>query len=759
MQEKEYRYVGKSISNDCTYGKVTGAVEYCSDMHSDTMLHMKLKPSEVAHGRITKIDISEASQISGVRAIYTYQNTPDTLYDRGRVAAYEKMPNQERLFDKHIRFMGERVAAVVADTVEIAEDACQRIQVEYEGLPAALTVQSAMEEDAPLIHEEGNVYEAPIAARGGFEECSADLEYQSDTHIGRITHLSMETHAVRAKFEKAFGKLTIWTGCQTAFGIRSTIGDFLHMPYSKVRVIKTVVGGSFGCKQETIIEPIVAYAAKDLKADVKLVFTREEQIVNAMLKHSLDLHVKSKVNNDGTIEGLSVDAILDAGAYQTISPSYTRTIGGKLGKSYRIPNIRYFGRSVCTNTPVNGSFRSWGSSEVAMALENHWNQVANELGMDPIDFRLKNVLNAYEKEVMHQVTAGNVHFQECLTKGREAFRWDERKEICKKKNEDERYRYGVGMAIGSHTSSFYPYMADIGSAFVRIQDDGSLLVNVAIHDHGCGTVMAMKKIAAEVIDMDIEQIELKEADTDVSLYDYGCYGSRTIYVLGQAVKDCCEKLLHKAKQVAASSLQCMSSVLEYEAGAFYKEDQPDDKVTLKGAAEYALSVMGQDIYESSTINSYENPGVPAAHFTEVKVDTFSGSVEIVKCLSVHDIGKAINPDLCIGQVGSGIQQGIGIALCEDIKIDPNTGKVLVTNFKNYEVANACEMPDYETLFIEEGGEQGPFGSKSIGEVVVVPVAPAIVAAVNEALGSKLTSVPITPSVILDTIERLRRDEH
>ncbi len=752
---KEYRYIGKSMSNDGAYGKVTGNTKYCTDLDAYGMLHMKCKAGEVTHGMVRSIDVEEASKLPGVRKIYTYENTPDTHFDRGRVSAYETfVPSQEKLFDRHIRFYGERVAAVVADTVEIAEKACRLIKVEYEELPAAISVEDALKEDAPRIHEEGNVRQAPAAGYGNYEEAVGECRFQTEAHIGRMTHLSMETQCARARYDRSNGKITIWGGFQTVFGVRSTVADFLEMPYSKVRVVKTTMGGSFGCKQEMVIEPLVAYAAKDLKADVKLVYTREEQIVNTMLKHSLDAKVESKVTKDGEVQGIKVDITLDSGAYQTISPSYTKTIGGKLGKVYRMNNIEFSGRCVCTNTPVNGSFRSWGSCEATMSVESHWNYVAKQLGIDPVEFRLKNVLAPQAREVMHGASVANVRFKDCLLQGRERFGWEERKEECSRKNQEQkRYRYGVGMALCSHTSSFYPYQTDVASAYARIQDDGSVIVHVPIHDHGCGTVMAMKKIVAEILEMDLEKVELNEADTENMPYDYGCYASRTVYTLGRAVKTCAEELLIKAKEVAGLKLGCTTSIVRYEVGEFYAEINPDTKITMKDVWEYAIHVLGRDLYNATTTNVTANPGTGAAHFTQVKVDTYTGQVEVEHCLSVHDIGKAINPDMCRGQVGSGIQQGIGMAICEEIKIDPRTGRTLITNFKNYEVANAFEMPDYDTLFIEEEELTGPFGAKGIGEVVIAPIAPALTAAVNDALGTNLMKLPLTPPVILDAIEK------
>lgn len=750
---KEFHVVGKELSNDQAYGKVTGRLHYCGDETTQGMLYMRLKAGTVSHGMIRSIDISKAVQLPGVRAVYTCENTPDRLYDRGRVGPWETVPNQERLFDRHIRYVGERVAAVVAVSEEIAEQACRLIEVEYDPLPFVVSVDEAEREDAPKIHPDGNVYECAPFDYGDYASVTDVLCHSSCSHIGRMTHLAMETQSCRAKYNASEKTLTVWTGCQSVFGVRSTVAELLQMPYSKVRVVKMPMGGSFGVRQETLLEPLTSYAAWDLQGEVRLVYTREEQIVNTMMKHSVDAQVKSKVTADGVIQGVSLSCRLDAGAYLTVSRDYVSTIGEKINKVYRIPNIHFDGRAVCTNTPINGSFRSWGSCELTLCLENHWNMVAGELGIDPIEFRLKNIHQPYDEEVVHQVSIGNTHFEECLVRGREAFRWDERKEECCRQNEQQRrYRYGVGVALASHTSSFYPYRVDVASTNARLQEDGSLIVHVAVHDHGCGTVMALKKIASEVTEIPLENILLQEADTQSCRYDHGCYASRTVYSLGQSVKTCCEKLMDQARKKAAAALRCNENVLHYEAGVFFKETEKTVRISLQEICEYSIRVTGEDLFCSVTTNAAANPGVPAAHFTNVRVDTYTGFTKVLDCLSVHDVGKAINPDMCRGQVGSGIQQGIGMALCEEIKIDPKTGRALITNFKNYEVANAVDMPDYQTILIEDPEPNAPFGAKSIGEVVLAPVAPAVVAAVNHALGTQLRHLPLTPAVILEALE-------
>lgn len=758
MSEKNYRYVGKEMSNELAYAKATGKAKYGADQDSGKMLYIRLLTSTVARGRILKIETDDAWKVAGVKGIYTCFNTDQSYYDRGRVLTFEKVCYQEQLFSPEIRFYGEKIAAVCADSEEHARKAVKLLKVTYENEQPMLTVEAASAENAEFINKEPNVFRLPCEEKWETEEHNNTEETGiiTKTHceVGRMTHLSMETHVCTAEYDPGRKFMTIYTACQTVFGIRSTIADFLHMPYSRVRVVKTLMGGSFGCKQETILEPIAAYIAKDLGAKVRLVFTREEEITNTMMKHSFTADLSSVVTPEGKISSISVDCTLDSGAYQTISPSYARGMGGKLAKVYRIPHMKYQAQTVCTNTPVNGSFRSWGSSETAFMMESHLDTVCRKMNIDPVEFRLRNIMESGENNLMKGVSIGDVHFREVLTKGRDFFQWEKRKAACKARNsENGRYRYGVGMALGSHTSSFYPDPFDAGICAARIQEDGSVILNVCVHDHGCGTVLALRKIAAECLEVDIDQIELGEGDTDKNFYDYGCYASRSVYMQGQAVILCCERLIDLLKQLASEKTGIPKASFCYENGCCYVEKTKNEKITITELVRYSLSVKQEDIFAQATAKAKANPGVAAAHFTELRVDTFTGAVKILHCLSVHDIGRAINPDLCRGQVGSGIQQGMGMALCEEIKLDPRTGENLITNLKNYDAANICEMPDYDVIFIEEPEEHGPYGAKSIGEVTIVPVAPAILAAVRFALDVEIEHVPMTPAVILAAWEK------
>ncbi len=747
-----YKYVGKDEAIHDALGKATGQLTYCGDLQTFGMLHMKLLRSPVAHAKITSLDVSRAEALPGVVKVLSFANTPDFHYNRGRILPEELSPNQETLFTDHVRFVGDRIAAVVAQTVAIAEQACSLITFTYQELPAVFTPAQALANPVE-IHPADNLVEAGGQQRGDFHSVTQGRQIVSSSDLARTTHVAMELHAAVAEYRPAEDKLTVWTPCQSVFGIRYQLGQIFQMPLHKIRVIKTTMGGSFGSKQETILEPLAAAAALAVKGTVKLVFDREEVIANTMLKHPAHMDIASRFTEDGQCLAMDYDATLDAGAYQTISPSYAGAIGAKLGKVYDIPNFIYRGRSICTNTPVSGSYRSWSSSEAVFAMENHFNQVAQELGMDPIELRRKNIVQPMALNQLAGFPLGNVRLEECLDQGAAAFDWAASRAACAAQPANSRYRRGVGMALGSHTSGMYPHSHDMGAMLLKLQGDGSLIVDLCVHDHGCGTITALRNIIAETMDLDPSMISLKEGDTDAQLYDYGCYGSRTIYVIGRAVQLACLQLQELMAEYAGQMLGASQWRISFAEGYAYVDAQPEKRVSYSEIAYYALCTAEKTVSTIYHYGAHSNPGTGAAHFVQVAVDTYTGLVKVERYLAVHDIGFAINPVLCKAQIGGAVQQGVGIALGEIIKVNPHNGALLSKGLKNYGMRNAYDMPDVEVLLIEDGEPDGPFGAKGVGEVAVVPVSPAVVAAVNHALGSNLTSLPLNPQTILAEVQR------
>jgi len=667
-----YRYVGHDSPIHDAAGKATGRLAYCGDLQSYGMLHLKLLRSRVAHARIISLDVSQAEALPGVVKVLTFANTPQTHYDRGRVKNQEGACNQETLFCERVRFVGDRIAGVVAHTAEIAQAACDLITYEYEELPAAFNPPAVLTGEVS-IHGQQDVLEAKPLSCGDFAGLAAAREFSSTAHIQRVTHVAMEPHAAVAAYRPEERKLTVWTPCQSAFGVRNTLSQIFALPLNHIRVVKTTLGGSFGSRQETILEPLAAAAAIAVGGTVKLVFSREEVIANTMLKHPMDFIVHSKFSAKGRCEGLDFQVIADAGAYQTISLSYLNNLGDKLGKVYDIANVAYHGQSVCTNTPVSGSYRSWSGSEATYALETHFDQVARALAIDPVELRLQNIVAPEGVNRLSGQQLGNVRLRDCLEQGSAAFDWPARRAACAAQAKG-RYRRGVGMALGSHTSGFFPKQSDMSAMILKMQDDGSVILDAGLHDHGCGTITAITQIIAEELQLPLELISVSEADTERVLYDYGCYGSRTIYVAGRSAQLAAQQMKVKLTEAAALFLKVRASQLDCVDGSVVDRHHPERRVRYGEVANFAIDELEHTLTVVMEHPATLNPGPGAAHFVEVEVDTYTGLVRVVRYVAVHDIGQAINPGMCRAQLGGAVQQGVGIALGELIRINPLTGR-------------------------------------------------------------------------------------
>lgn len=751
----DYRYIGKDIPVNDARAKASGQLAFAADLHLPGMLYMKLFLSPVAHGMVRSLDVSRALALPGVVKVLSYENTPGVLYNRGRVRATEQAPDQETLFTRHVRFVGDRIAAVVAETPEIAQRAVELIQAEIDPLPPIFDPEQALAEDARSIHEKDGVVRLPLIGYGDYASAQGE-EFCHHTSSQRVSHIAMETHCAVADYKSASDHMTVWTATQSVFGARSAIATILGMPMSHIRVIKTPMGGSFGCKQEMILEPLAACAAKMTGRPVMLHFSRTEVMLCTMLKHPLDSHIKVKFSPQRTITGLQLDCRLDAGAYQTVSPDYAGSISKKLSWVYNIPNVEYRAVTVCTNTPTSGSYRGWGGPEAALIMENMMNAAARHFGMDPIELRLRNILPPYATSRINNFSLGNLPLEDALLLGRDRFHWAERKARLAKQDRSGRYVRGIGMALSTHTSGYFPRKGDWGTVVVKMEEDGSVHVNCNVHDHGCGEVMIFRSIVAEVLSISPDLVDLPEGDTAYNALDNGCYTSRSIYVLGRAILDASKLLLEQLKRNAGELLDCAPEELSHQDGVLFVTADPQRRCTYSQVAYYVADKGTEALFVSHTHVPVSNPGPAAAHFAEVEVDTYTGLCKVVDYLAVHDVGKALNPALCRGQVGSAVQQGMGLVFCEKLKLDPKTGRALNADLQRYHVARACDLPPIDILFIEKPDEEGPFGAKSIGESCYVPVAPALIAAVNDALGLELSQLPLDPPCILSALAR--RDE-
>ncbi|GAB6154284.1 molybdopterin-dependent oxidoreductase [Desulfosporosinus burensis] len=747
---KDFKYVGKSFPIHDAQQKVSGDLKYLSDMSLPNMLYAKLLLSPIAHGLITSIDTSKAEALPGVIRVFTHLNTPSKKYSRYRI-----IPNQdfcledERLLTDKVRFVGDRVAAVVATSKETAKQAIALIQVEYEALSVLNTPEKALQEQKTKIHPNGNLLHEYKFKLGEEVPLPDDyLEVKTSISTQKVHHAAMETHVCLADFDST-GKLTLWAACQGAFGVRTIVADLLELSYNKVRVIKVPMGGSFGGRQETILEPLTAFLAKQVRRPVKLTFTREETIISTMTRPATTSRIRTRVTKEGILADCRVNTVVDAGAYATSSIDNTYVMSKKICKLYRIPYYEHSGRAVYTNTPVAGGARGWGAPEIITALEIHMDAVAKRLKMDLVEFRLQNLVHPYDLDKASQISLGNARVIECLVKGAAAFGWSER---YYREPDQARIRKGVGLACAAHKNGMYGGFPEHSTMTLKMNEDGSFILNTGLHELGCGTITSIKQIAAEVLDIELDQITVLEADTECGPYDFGSYGSRVTYICGACAYEVAKKLKEILLECAAHNLQKPKQYLEVEQGRVKIIGNESQSMSYREIATTAKIKDNIDIVVTHTYHGTSNPGAYAVHFAEVEVDTETGRVRVVDYLAAHDVGKAINPGMVEGQIQGGVQMGIGYALYEEIKIGRD-GSILNGSFKNYHVLNAPDMPTVNTLLIEQGGDDGPFGAKSIGEIAFVPVAAAVVNAVNNALGASLSELPLTPEKILTSLKK------
>ena len=373
-----YQYIGKSTPVNNSRAKASGLLRYAGDMKLPNMLHMKLVLSPVAHGIVKAIDSSAALAMPGVAAVLSFENTVDTKYNRGRVRISEDVMDQETLFSRHVRFVGDRVAAVLADSPEIAAAAAEAIQLEIEELPAVFTVKAAKREGAPQLHEDGNTVTLPECGFGGRYADVQGEEFIHRSQTQRVSHIAMETHCAVADYNPGTDRMTVWSPTQSTFGVRSCVAALLGMPMSHVRAIKTPMGGSFGCKQEMILEPLAAVGAKMTGRPVKLQLDRRETILCTVLRHPIKSEIRAKFDKGHILKALDLTAELDAGGYQGVSPDYMGSMFKKLSWVYGVEDVAYHATSTCTNTPMSGSYRGWGGPETAFIMENMMNAAAQK---------------------------------------------------------------------------------------------------------------------------------------------------------------------------------------------------------------------------------------------------------------------------------------------------------------------------------------------------------------------------------------------
>jgi xanthine dehydrogenase molybdenum-binding subunit len=756
---KNLKIVGVSHPIHDAEAKVRGNAIYTGDMQFAGMQYAAMLLSPKPHALIKSIDASEALALDGVETVLHCFNTTERTFSRfQKLSRQPGIMNQERVFNRELRQIGDRVACVVAETPEIARQAVRLIKVEYEELSFTTDVHEVLKGALAGMHPEGVSFE--FEREMGDKSLVAQDCVETVTHsiMDRVSHAAMEPHACVAYYNKSMDELTIWSPNQGVFGVRTMIADLFEMQYHKVRVIKTTMGGSFGAKQDWILEPVAACATLATGKPVKVVYSREQVMLNTSCRAPYIADVKSKFTRDGLLQSLDIDVILDAGAYLGNTMAYIKYQSTLVPRTYQYPYARYRGQAVCTNGTTSGGLRGWSSGELCLFVEHNLNIVARRLDIDPLELRLKNVHMPWNKEMANNISLEEIRAKECLELGREKFAWDEKKQSDADFNlKNKRYQRGVGVSCGGHLNGYFPINFDFTGVEIRFTESGSAIVNVAVHDHGCGTVQAFKMIAAETLGLPVDMVWVAEGDSAYNPFDTGCYASRSIYVIGRAVKDCCHKLQEQLLQDMACVLSMPVEDLEIVDAQVRAKNDPSTCFSYTDAVHKILFTLQKEVSAKHQYKNTTNCGVMGTHFAHVEVDTWTGMTKILDYLAVHDIGKAINPEICRAQVQGAVVMGSGIALTETMHTNPKTGKS-VSSLKDYHVMNAWEAPQVQVLFIEDGLTEGPYGAKSIGEASLVPVTAAIVGAVNEALQSDFCECPLNPDKIVALMqERMKKE--
>lgn len=730
--------------------KASGELRYLTDLQFPGTAHGKLLLSPHPHARVVALQAEQALAMPGVLAVFWHGNTPAHRYNSSIWFEGQEAIEDEQMFPPVVRHVGDRVAAVVAETAEQAEAAVAVLAVDYAPLPAQFDAEKALADGIaegtpgrPLFANpiEGKTFHCGDAVAGF---ASADEIVETHVSTPKTHHAAIEPHACLA-LPKGDGRVLVYTPCQSIFAVQVVVGKALGVAASEVCVIKTAIGGSFGGKAEPILDPLCAHFARVLQRPVLIALDRRETCLATRMRSRVIGRMRTALSRDGKMLARETRTLADVGAYSTGGNYLPGSMLQRLVRLYDVPAEDYAGHAVYTNTPPTGAFRGYGSPQINAIAEINLDMAARRLKMDPLALRLRNVVGPHAIEPYQGLDIGNAGIRECLMRGAAGFDWERRWATAPGKG---RFRRGVGLACAAHVNGCYPGSDEYSTVGMRVTEEGRITVQCALHDLGCGANTTLLQIAAEVLAQAPQQFDITPSDTDLTGYDIGTRASRMTYILGEAFRRTAVVLHEAILTTAARFMNCAPSDLDLRDGAIHRISVPQGVMQLSALMQ-TLAVQGEPLPAvTHTYAATANPSSYAAHFAGVEVDCLTGRVRVKDYMAAHDVGRAINPMLVEGQIHGGIQAGIGYALFEDVEIDGETGVMKADRFSRYHLVNAPEMPKVDVLLVEPGEPTGPYGAKAVGEIATIPVAPAVVNAVNHALGTALTHLPLTPEKIL-----------
>jgi xanthine dehydrogenase molybdenum-binding subunit len=759
----KYKVIGSSVNRLDAVAKVTGKAKYADDFFERDMLVGKVLRSPYAHATVKNVDTSKAMALPGVEAVIWHKDLPKIQFPTAG-HPYSLDPGHRDVADKLIladkaRFVGDAVAAVIAVDELTAEKALKLIEVDYEVLPFVLDPEEAIKPGAPVIHEErpNNIVASFGAQYGNMEEDIRNSEhvFEGEFQTAIVQHCHIENQSAYA-YVDTDGRIVIVSSTQIPHIVRRIVGQALGLPWGKIRVIKPYIGGGFGNKQDVIIEPLTAAMTLAVNGrPVRLALTREEVFIDTRTRHAMKFNLKTAVSKEGKLLGISVKDIVTQGAYASHGHSIAMSAGSKFRPLYNFNSVIFDPKTIYTNLPVAGAMRGYGVPQIFFALESHIDDIARELKMDPIDFRMQNLISVGHADPLTKNVVRTFGIPECIEKGKELIKWDEKKKKYKNQTGDK--RRGVGMACFSYLSGTHPVGLELAGCRIVMNQDGSVQLQIGATEIGQGSDTVFAQMVAEVLGISMDMVHvISSQDTDITPFDTGAYASRQSYVAGAAVKKAAlevrDKVLARAKIKTGLNIEELdivdAMIVEKTLGRVLCSLED---ISLEA---YYDRVSAAPITSDTSENVRVNAPAYGVSFAEVEVDMLTGKIEVLEIYNVHDSGIILNPKLAEGQVHGGVSMSLGYALSEQMIFDKKTGKNLNNNLLDYKLQTILDTPSIGTAFVELEEPTGSFGQKSLGENPAISPAPAIRNAVLDATGVGFNKLPMNPQAVYEKFKEV-----
>ena len=748
--------IGKSVPRVDAYEKVTGRAKFTDDLILNKCLVARVYHAKIGNGVVKFIDTSEAEALDGVVKVVTFKDVPNHCYPTPGHPWSVELAHQDvadrNLLTGRVRYYGDDIAAVVAEDEVTASRALKLIKVEYEEYPVVVSPKISMRGTEHPIHldKKDNILARSSFAIGdvdsAMEKAAVKLKRSYKTPI--VQHCHIENNISYAYMEK--GRVVVVSSTQIPHIVRRIVGQALGIPWGQVRVIKPYVGGGFGNKQEVLYEPLNAFLTMQVGGrPVKIELTREETFTNTRTRHSIEYDMEAGVDEEGHLLAKEMTTYSNQGAYASHGHAIAANGLTASRLQYACPNIRGEAYTVYTNCPTAGAMRGYGIPQVCFATESFMDDIAYEIGMDPLEFRRKNLIHGYYEDAYLKPIAANTNgIFECLEKGAEYIHWDEKRKAYQNQTGD--IRRGVGMALFSYKTGVWPISLEIAGARLSLNQDGSVQLQVGATEIGQGADTVFSQMAAETLHMDISRVHIvTQQDTDVTPFDTGAYASRQSFVTGTAVKECAQQLKQKILEYARTLVPGNVDRLELEDGYILADGKP--AISLEDLAmESYYSLSNSSVLTAEVSRQVKkNTVASGCCFAEVEVDMKLGKIKVLDIVNVHDSGTLLNPQLAAMQVHGGMFMGIGYGVSEQLLIDEKTGRPLNGTLLDYKMMTMMDTPDLTAEFVELNDPMGPYGNKALGEPPAIPSAPAIRNAVLHATGIGFSEIPLTPQRLID----------